>query len=341
MKFEAQTISVRFVQALLASVIRRPDYDPAWVSNVGLAPELLSLQGTRITMEKFAELYRALAIQMDDETLGFFSRPLRNGTLKYLCLSMLSAPALRVALNRFCNFYRLINDDILFEVSHAQGGLVRIALHERNDLGASRVLALELMLMLVQGVSSWMIARKIPFVRITFPFDRPAHAAEYDHLYPGPVFFNEPVTALYMDAAYMYEPIRQDQISLRRFLRNAPMNWFYFLDTERPYTHKVRSYLQERLEEGVNVEQAAHALHLSARTLARRLADEGSSFQRIKDALRRDLAVELLDKTREPVASIAQTLGFEDATAFNRAFRQWTGSAPGVYRKRPAVRTYR
>ncbi|MCX5591764.1 AraC family transcriptional regulator [Alcaligenes endophyticus] len=334
MKFETQTISVRFVQALLSNVVTRTDYDPSWLSNTGFAPELLNLQGARITMEKFAELYRTLAIHTDDETLGMFSLPLRNGTLKYLCLCMLSAPVLSVALNRFCNFYRLINVDVQFEVSHTPEGLVRIALHEVGHLGSSRVLALELMLMLVQGVSSWMIAKKIPFVRICFPFPKPEHAAEYKHLYPGPVYFNEPTTALYMDPAYMNEPIRQDQNSLRKFLRNAPMNWFYFLETERPNTYRVRSYLTERMGQPLGLEQVASALHVSTRTLARRLADEGSSFQRIKDTLRRDLAVELLNKTRIPVADIAHKLGFEDATAFNRAFRQWTGSAPGAYRKR-------
>src|SRR5690625_4151954 len=68
------------------------------------------------------------------------------------------------------------------------------------------------------------------------------------------------------------------------------------------------------------------------------LAAEGTTFQNTKDQLRRDLAIELLNKTTLPVAAIGSRLGFQDAAAFNRAFRHWTGSAPGAYRKRPETR---
>lgn len=338
MTLQAQTISVRFANALLENVVDEPAFDSDWIAQTGLSPHLLSLEGTRITMEKFAQLYRLIAIKMDDETVGMFSRPLRNGTLKYLCMIMLDAPKLSIALNRFRNFFRLMNDDIQFEITHTTDGLTRIALHENVDLGASRILALELMLMLMQGVTSWLIARKIPFVRIGFTFSEPAHAGEYEQLYPGPVHFNEPITALYMDPAYLDEPIRQDQSSLGVFIRNAPMDWFYFSDTDRPHTYRLRNFLKERLHQPLTVDEVAHALHTSPRTLARWLANEGTTFQRTKDKLRRDLAIELLNKTSQSVASIGSSLGFEDPAAFNRAFRQWTGSAPGAYRKSPIVR---
>lgn len=336
MTLQAQTISARFANAMLANVVDKPEFDSSWIIQAGLSPDLLRLEGTRITMERFAQLYRLIAIKTDDETVGMFSRPLRNGTLKYLCMIMLDAPQLRVALNRFRNFFRLVNDDVQFEITPASEGLVRIALHEKTNLGPTRVLALELMLMLMQGVTSWLIARKIPFVRIGFTFPRPAHAAEYEHLYPGPVHFNEAVTALYMDPVYLDEPIRQDQASLGVFIRNAPMDWFYFSDTDRPHTHRVRNFLKDRLDQSLTVDDVAHALHTSPRTLARWLAAEGTTFQRTKDKLRRDLAIELLNKTSQPVALIGSNLGFDDPAAFNRAFRQWTGSAPGAYRKRPA-----
>ena len=73
---------------------------------------------------------------------------------------------------------------------------------------------------------------------------------------------------------------------------------------------------------------------MSARTLHRRLEDEGSSFQAIKDGLRRDVAINSLAKSRQAVAEIAAELGFADPAAFYRAFVRWTGVAPAHYRKR-------
>ncbi|WKU20526.1 AraC family transcriptional regulator [Advenella alkanexedens] len=330
---EAQTISVRFINVLLMGASKHSTYNEKWITKTGLSPALLELEGTRITMSKFAQLYRVLAIELNDETPGLFSRPLRNGTLKYLCMIMLDAPDLGVALNRFRNFFHLVNDDVEYKVRTCPNGLIKIELEEKNNLGPTRTWALELLLMLVQGVSSWLIRRKIPFVSIAFPFSKPGHAAEYEQLYPGPVTFNQNETALYMDPVYLHEPIRQDQSELNEFIRNAPLNWFYFSPNDRPYTHQLRHYLQNRLHENVTINDVALIQHISPRTLARHLASEGTTFQKTKDKLRRDIAIDLLNKTDTPIATIGNKLGFEDPAAFNRAFKMWTGSTPGAYRK--------
>lgn len=330
---EAQTISVRFVNTLLTGASKHSTYNDKWITKIGLSPALLELEGTRITMSKFAQLYRVLAIELNDETPGLFSRPLRNGTLKYLCMIMLDAPDLGVALNRFRNFFRLVNDDVEYKVRTCSNGLIKIELEEKKNLGPTRVWTLELLLMLVQGVLSWLIERKIPFESIAFPFDKPSHAAEYEQLYPGPVKFNQKETALYMDPVYLHEPIRQDPSVLNEFIRNAPLNWFYFSPNNRPYTHQLRHYLQDRLHKNLTINNVALIQHISPRTLARRLASENTTFQKTKDKLRRDIAIELLNKTDTPIATIGNDLGFEDPAAFNRAFKMWTGSTPGAYRR--------
>ena len=66
----------------------------------------------------------------------------------------------------------------------------------------------------------------------------------------------------------------------------------------------------------------------------RRLENEGSSFRAIKDALRRDMALSRLTKTRDPIARIAADLGYTETSAFYRAFVEWTGMAPVHYRRR-------
>jgi AraC-like DNA-binding protein len=74
-------------------------------------------------------------------------------------------------------------------------------------------------------------------------------------------------------------------------------------------------------------------------TLRRRLDAEGSSYQGIKDQLRRDAAIHRLCGSRLSVADIAVSLGFEETSAFHRAFKRWTGVRPGEYRRRQAQLT--
>ena len=72
---------------------------------------------------------------------------------------------------------------------------------------------------------------------------------------------------------------------------------------------------------------------MSASTVQRRLATEGTSFQALKDELRRDLAIVRLNTSQVALATLADELGFADSAAFQRAFKGWTGSAPGTYRR--------
>lgn len=78
----------------------------------------------------------------------------------------------------------------------------------------------------------------------------------------------------------------------------------------------------------------AATLHLSVRTLQRRLADSGVTHSGLLDDVRRRLALELVAQTRVPMAEIANRLGFGDSTAFHRAFMRWAGAAPTEHRRR-------
>ena len=84
----------------------------------------------------------------------------------------------------------------------------------------------------------------------------------------------------------------------------------------------------------MGLEEAARELHLSPRTLHRRLQDEGASFRAVKDALRRDLALARLARPGGNVARVAAELGYSEPSAFFRAFQGWTGEAPSAWRRR-------
>jgi AraC-like DNA-binding protein len=80
--------------------------------------------------------------------------------------------------------------------------------------------------------------------------------------------------------------------------------------------------------------QLASTLHLSERTLQRRLADEGCSYKQLLNDTRQQLAERYLSSGDLPAAEIALLLGYSEPSVFFRAFRQWTGLTPGEYRAR-------
>ena len=95
----------------------------------------------------------------------------------------------------------------------------------------------------------------------------------------------------------------------------------------------IRRMLRKRLGgELPSLEEVGDTLAVTPQTLRRRLRDEGRGFQQIKDELRRDAAIEFLLHTQLPLLEIANRVGFSEASTFHRAFKQWTGVAPGEYR---------
>jgi len=82
------------------------------------------------------------------------------------------------------------------------------------------------------------------------------------------------------------------------------------------------------------LEDIAKDFHVAPTTLRRRLISEGTSFQGIKDELRRDAAIHHLCSSALSVADIGSLLGFQEPSAFHRAFKKWCGVQPGEYRLR-------
>ena len=89
----------------------------------------------------------------------------------------------------------------------------------------------------------------------------------------------------------------------------------------------------EKLKKFPDLDELAASVAMSSQTLRRKLKSEGSSYQKIKDAVRCDIAVEKLSVQQMAVSDVAELLGFSESRSFTRAFKQWTGVSPTVYRR--------
>jgi AraC-like DNA-binding protein len=99
----------------------------------------------------------------------------------------------------------------------------------------------------------------------------------------------------------------------------------------------VRNLLLAQLHQGVSIDRIARELHVSVRTLRRRLDALGVTFQRLLEEVRHRRAVEYLTHTEDAIESVAERLGYVDPSNFRRAFRRWTGLPPTAYRSAHAL----
>ncbi|MUI15624.1 helix-turn-helix domain-containing protein [Massilia dura] len=330
----AFTVSAHFLHGMLHFVrTHRGEKAAAQVlAGAAIPQSLLDQPDARLTRQQYVALYRTVAAALDDEMLGLWSRPIRTGTLKYLMLSLLDAPTVLVALNRFVRFWNLLLDDYRLQIS-TKNNLVRLALVERTPGTHVTPLAHELMMKLIHGIASWLLGREIGLHRVEFGFARPRHVEDYAFLYPGELRFDTGTTSIHFAYTDCAERFKREKHELWAFLKRAPEDWTFSAFHHASIAARTREYLGRNVAQAVTVRDLAQALHISVRTLNRRFAEEGTHFQAVKDGLRRDIAVHRLTNSNTAVAALASDLGFADATGFCRAFRQWTGSSPSDYRK--------
>jgi len=330
---EPGTISICFVAAALQSVRARNLNAEELLANVGLSSSLLQVPQARVSVKHYGALWRAIAAALDDEFFGQDSRRMKGGSFAMLCHSALACKTLAQALDRSLRFYGLILDDLSGSAERGPAE-ARIVLRARAPGADRRVFAHELLLMLLYGVSCWLVGRRIPILRAEFSYAEPAHSAEYRLMYCANLAFGRPNTVIAFDASYLDLPIVQNERSIKDFLRTAPESILVKYKNGSSLSARVRRRLRQFLPGEVpDFEGLAGDLNMTPATLRRRLHDEGMTYQSIKDELRRDLAIGYLSHSGRTVMDIALELGFSERSAFHRAFRKWTGASPGEFRR--------
>lgn len=330
------TVAIGFVRGMLSGLCHQGIDPVPLLEAAGIAAAVIEDPAARVPVDRYAALYTLLNRQLDDEAFGLFATPMRCGSYEFLCRSVITAPTLGDALERSSRFLRLVLPDLAVTLERDRGE-ARLRIVETRPLKIGRVFAFEWLLRLLHGLSSWLVGIRIMLDAVAFPYPRPAHADDYALIYTANSAFADDASGGALIATFAANlldlPIRRDEAALKSFLVGAPGKLTLLYRRDREMVLRVHNCLRNALPEARPLAEVARELHLSPRTLHRRLEDEGSSFQAIKDALRRDLAINRLNKTQQPLARIAADLGFADPSAFYRAFVNWTGMAPAHYRR--------
>jgi AraC-like DNA-binding protein len=329
------TVAAGFVRGLLSGL--PPPRAEDMLDGAGLSRRHLD-DAVRTPIAAYAALYNAVVRELSDEGFGLFGSPLRPGTFEFLCRGTIGAPTLGLALARAAQFLAVVLPDLEVRVE-SRNEVARIEIREPHRLGAGdsdprRVFAYEWLLRMLHGLACWLAGRSLALDSVAFPYPRPAHATEYARVYTEHSAFDAPCLEARLEARLLGLPVRRTEAELATFLEGAPGKIAMLYRRDREMALAVREQLSASLKDAPGFDQVAAALHLSTRSLHRRLAEEGTSFRRIRERLRRDQAVQRLEKTKQSVGEIAEALGYSEPSAFFRAFVGWTGVAPTSYRKR-------
>lgn len=332
------SIAVSYLQVLVDIVTERGHGLEALLQGVPIRPELLEQAGARMSpMQWSLAVARAMRL-CDDPGLGYECglrmRPTVNGFLGY---ATMSSGSLREAMELAARYVE--SRQRAFSISLSlSGGHATLELRQNHNIPVLREFFHEHILIGIAHSAAAMLGTEISQlegVEICFEWREPRYHAAYCDRLPA-VRFVCPANVLRFPAQLLErKPVLADPQASRQAVELCDRELAQWGSSGQSVSSRVRAELVVRAGGGyASQAEMAARLHLSSRTLARRLQVEGSSFRQLLDDARRRDGCTLIEQTPLALAEVAARLGFTNPANFTRAFRKWTGESPSDYRRR-------
>lgn len=327
------TLSIYLVRAAIkrAHVL---GFDPTpLLLECRISPKLLGEDNARVPAAQYAKLVYLTMRQMDDELLGYSSRPLKFGSWSAACYNLIHSPTLGQALHKLCGFTSLFERGLKMEIV-AEKDIIYLRSSPWDNSLKVESYGYDLTLFSTYRMACWLIEENIALHHVRLPYPKPEYADEYRLMYHRcPVYFNQPVSELAFNKSAYDKPITRNENHLAQYLKNFILHSMVDNYGSATWTAKVRDMIGSNSTALPALNAIAEHFSIHPKTLRRRLADEGTHIGEIKDQIRRDRAIYYLAKPGLSVEHIASSVGYSEASAFIRAFKKWTGVTPLTYRK--------
>ena len=265
--------------------------------------------------------------------MGFAPQRSKPGTFATMCHLVIHCHSLESVFKRAQGFYNLFEKPVNVALYHDEN-TAWLEIESEGSLDDPDHFLQESLLVIWHRFSCWLIGQRIDLDEAFFAYPRPGHADEYRHLFHCPLRFDRPHTGFRFHARYLSTPVIRDEREMKLFLENSPADLLARPDGSNSFTARIRAIIGRDFSESLpDFETIATQLNTSPQTLRRRLREENTSFQEIKDNLRRDQAIYHLSRHDFAINEIAHMVGFTEPSTFHRAFKKWTGVTPGAYRE--------
>lgn len=326
------SVSASITQAVLHAATRLGLDRATLLAECALSETQLADPDARVPFAAQERLWQALSRLPHGEPGLALGSNLAPGPFSVLGYLLQSSATLGDALAAGLRYQRLVGEGGEVQL-HEQGDELHLLYRPLHpDLPATRTRVLALMACWVQMVTP--LLDDFRLLRAHFVHPQPADLTPYQAIFACPLHFAADDYGLMLPRTLRDAPLIQANPPLQSLLRQHAEALLARLPSEG-LSARVVALLGEQLAHGEpDRAELARALHLSERTLQRRLAEEGCSYQQLLNDTRRQLAERHLGSGSLPAAEIALLLGYSEPSVFFRAFRQWTGLTPGEYRAR-------
>ena len=285
----------------------------------------------RVTIEQAITVWRSIIRQTGMQHIGLeCGLKARFKTMGILGYVMINCPTIIQALTKFCDYQELVLS-LLLQKMHIEGDKVRIegTIQEpwQDDFRYTIDYIQTSALTLIKDCTP----RNIHPVEVGFNFPQPTNVNKYHEIYnPAIVKFSCKNPYLIYKKSDFDTPVSAVDPNIFDYFEVLLKESVYEHERVNTHTRLIKQIILNRLKaaEIPKIDEVARELMMSVRLLQKNLKDEGTYFQQILNAVRKDLAIQQLSKSRNNVTDVAFFTGFSDISSFSRTFKKWTGLTP-------------
>ena len=298
----------------------------------GLSYATLTDPDARVALDELALLWRFAEQRSDDRFLGLHAAeriaPVVNHIHAHL---ILSSRNLREGLIAVWRTVSVLAHGVEARLEDRGDSFAMRYKYARGNLPPGRQ-SVEFDAVVLRSAFGLAFGGPLPLRAVEFEHPFLGDHSEHERVLGCPVYFAQPANIFLVTREVMLRPSPHHSSELsRRLLEVAETHMARI--SQPSFSAELRTILRSRLHRGAcDIHSIASDLHMSMRTLQRRLKADGTSFSELLDSAKRELALELIEGDLT-VRGIAEQCGFSGSRALIRAFRRWTGTTPSGYRE--------
>lgn len=349
-------IPTRLARAVLRAVAAQGYDAEAVIKDIGLDFNPLAVNKSEqekipqtIPSSVYNTLYNRVIWLLQDEALGLnLKQRIPTGSFRIMCMCLLSCANLHSAIlraNEFNTFCRNLSgfpamNQVPLLIGEPSDKYAISYLPSSDELfeiaPKDNIIGIAACLHMWRRLLSWLIAKPIELNYVSFKAQKPIDISRLQAFFNCDLRFQQQHNAICFHKDYLSCGIHHDEESLKQFLRSAP----YELtipnhDLSGDILVRMRAIVGNNLGRNFpTIDTVAQELNMSVRTLRRRLNTKNTSYQAFKDKTRLDVASGYLNHPDLKISTIAALMGFDEPSAFHRAFKKWAGLTPGEYRQK-------
>ena len=324
-----KTVSILWIKALLQGAELQGIAAEPLLQAAGISRELLNTAYARVSLAQTLRMWRAAEDYCPAEDFGLLMGELvKPAHFQLFALTLMHSPDLGAAFEKSVRYTRLLSDGGRYFLQSDAAEAAICYEPQADNFSRHQV---DAVLVLLRSFASWLACKPVPLLRVELTHAQPENVDNYQRIFAAPLQFDAPRNALVFAPDIMAEPLALGDEKLAAMHEQMLEDQLALL--QQPDTAGlVQHFLRNSSDLSVDRDQLAQRLHMSGRTLQRKLQEDQTSFQQLLDAERQRRALILLTTTSQSLTHISEQLGFSESSTFTRAFKRWEGITPLEYR---------